>query len=51
MKNLFRNKKLMGLCLVAAIFVSCKHPELENKEKEMEEHTIQDFIRNTDKCI
>ena len=36
MKNLFRNKKLMGLCLVAAIFVSCKHPELENKEKQME---------------
>ena len=36
MKNLFRNRKLMGLCLVAAIFVSCKHPEIENKEKPME---------------
>lgn len=36
MKNLFRNKKFMGLCLMAAIFVSCKHPELENKEKQME---------------
>ena len=36
MKNLFRNRKLIGLCLVAAIFVSCKHPEIENKEKPME---------------
>lgn len=29
MKNLFINKKLLGLCLFAALFVSCNEPEVE----------------------
>ena len=36
MKTLFRNKKLIGLCFLAALFVSCEHPEIDNKEIPME---------------
>jgi len=34
MKKIFMNKKLLGLCLFAVIFVSCNQPEIE-KEPEM----------------
>ena len=27
MKNIFRNKKLLGICLLAAIMISCKHAD------------------------
>ena len=40
MKNLFRNKKLLGLCLMAAIFVSCEHTQPE--EQKLPENTILD---------
>jgi hypothetical protein len=30
MKNIFMNKKLIGLCFLAAICVSCKHPSHED---------------------
>lgn len=32
MKNLFINKKLLGLCLFAALLVSCKQPEGDEEE-------------------
>ena len=32
MKNLFTNKKLLGLCLFAALLVSCKQPEGDTME-------------------
>ena len=48
MKNLFRNKKLLGLCLMAAIFVSCEHTQPE--EKKLPENT-NNPIENTSNPI